>query len=170
MPSDKIINHRQYGFTVIEVAIYLALLGLLFTGAIVGAYSVMETANKNQTQSMLQKEGNFLSAKINNVIANSQNADISADQQTLTAITWGSPNLVTTLELDATQKNFIITRPANEPIPLNNSIITVQNLKFTHLTLPSGKGGIQCEFELTTRAWTGQSTTASFTIESYFRQ
>lgn len=111
MPSDKIINHRQYGFTVIEVAIYLALLGLLFTGAIVGAYSVMETANKNQTQSMLQKEGNFLSAKINNVIANSQNADISADQQTLTAITWGSPNLVTTLELDATQKISLLLAP-----------------------------------------------------------
>ncbi|MFZ3074280.1 MAG: hypothetical protein WA093_04110, partial [Minisyncoccales bacterium] len=51
-------------FTLIEVLIYLALIGLLFSGLFVSAFVVIENIGRNDTQIMVLEEGNFLLAKI----------------------------------------------------------------------------------------------------------
>ncbi|MFA6375994.1 MAG: prepilin-type N-terminal cleavage/methylation domain-containing protein [Candidatus Paceibacterota bacterium] len=53
-----------HGFTLIEVLIYLALMGLLFSGLFVSAFIIIENIGRNDTQIMVQDEGAFLMAKI----------------------------------------------------------------------------------------------------------
>lgn len=55
---------NQLGFTLIEVLIYLALIGLLFSGLFVSAFAIIENTGRNDTQIMILEEGNFLLAKI----------------------------------------------------------------------------------------------------------
>ena len=55
---------NQLGFTLIEVLIYLALFGLVFSGLFVSAFAVIENIGRNDAQIMVQEEGDFLLAKI----------------------------------------------------------------------------------------------------------
>ena len=52
------------GFTLIEVLVYLALFGLIMSGAVVSAYQMFEASGRNQTRAMIQEEGDFIVAKI----------------------------------------------------------------------------------------------------------
>ena len=56
------------GFTLIETIVYLALFSILMGGAIVAAFNIFESAGRQQTHTMLQEEGNFLIAKINEAV------------------------------------------------------------------------------------------------------
>jgi len=55
---------KHQGFTLIEVLIYLALFGILFSGLFVCAFTIIENIGRNDTQIMVLEEGDFLLAKI----------------------------------------------------------------------------------------------------------
>jgi len=55
---------KTHGFTLIEVLVYLALMGLLFSGLFVPAFMIMENIGRNDAQIMVHNEGMFLLAKI----------------------------------------------------------------------------------------------------------
>jgi prepilin-type N-terminal cleavage/methylation domain-containing protein len=96
---------NQFGFTLIEVLVYLALIGLLFSGLFVSVFAIIENVGRNDTQIMVLEEGNFLLAKIERE-ANS------------TSTVFGVQNGY--LEIDG--------------IPLNNSNTQVNNLQFASST------------------------------------
>lgn len=170
MLANKKTNQGQAGFTLIEVAIYLALFGLLFVGVIAGAYSIMETSGRNQTQATIQEEGNFLSAKIGNLVSNAKDANISADLRALTIVSWSEGNATSTIGLDAAGENLVISRSGSETVPLNNSTVKVRNFGFAKLAVPGNKGGIKCVFELAGNTPAGAVVSVPFEIESYLRQ
>jgi prepilin-type N-terminal cleavage/methylation domain-containing protein len=55
---------ERRGFTLIEVLIYLALMGLIFSGLYASACAVIANLGRSGTQFMVQEEGDFLLAKI----------------------------------------------------------------------------------------------------------
>jgi prepilin-type N-terminal cleavage/methylation domain-containing protein len=55
---------KRNGFTLVEVLVYLALFGLVFSGLLVGAFAVIGNIGRNDAQIMAQYEGNFILAKI----------------------------------------------------------------------------------------------------------
>lgn len=55
-------NNR--GFTLIEVLIYIALFSLIVSGFFVAAYAIFSGIGRYDAQSMVQMEGDFLLAKI----------------------------------------------------------------------------------------------------------
>ncbi len=55
---------QQKGFTLIEVIIYLALFSILMSGFLVASFSLVESAGKDTSRSLLQAEGEYLLAKI----------------------------------------------------------------------------------------------------------
>ncbi len=99
------INEAGRGFTLIEVVIYLALIGLLFSGLFVSAFAIIESIGRNDTQIMILEEGNFLLAKIERK-ANSTSAIFEAETRYLKI----------------------------NGIPLNNSSTRVSNLEFASST------------------------------------
>ena len=63
------------GFTLIEVIIYLALFSILIGGALVSAYSLIESNERNQTKAIVQNEGAFVLAKIDWALSGIQSVD-----------------------------------------------------------------------------------------------
>src|SRR5581483_3447430 len=53
------------GFTLIEVVVYLALFAILFGGAVLAAYNIVESSGRNQSKADIQQEGEFIIGKIN---------------------------------------------------------------------------------------------------------
>jgi prepilin-type N-terminal cleavage/methylation domain-containing protein len=67
------------GFTLIETLVYLALLGLIFTGLFAGGFAIMESFDLLKTKAFAQEEGNFLLAKIDWAMNGATGIDISVD-------------------------------------------------------------------------------------------
>jgi len=55
---------EQNGFTLVEIMIYLALFGLLFSGLFCTAMIIAQNVGRNDARIMLAQEGAFLLAKI----------------------------------------------------------------------------------------------------------
>lgn len=165
-PKKECVNA---GFTLIEVIVYLALFGILFVGAIAGAYSLMETAGKNQARVMMQEEGGFLLAKINRAVSNAKNAEISGDQKTITITPWGGASN-STIGPDAGPGKNIVYSGDNGPITLNNSSVVVSGLEFRPKFVSGEMRGIEYSFNLTVNSPDGLPVTASFNSISYFRK
>jgi Type II secretory pathway, pseudopilin PulG len=55
---------KQNGFALVEIMIYLALFGLLFSGLFCAAVIIAQNIGRNDGQIMLAQEGAFLLAKI----------------------------------------------------------------------------------------------------------
>lgn len=51
---------RSRGFSLIETLLYLALLSMLMTGGIAGAYASAESAERNREQARIEQDGSFL--------------------------------------------------------------------------------------------------------------
>ena len=163
-------SNDRAGFTLIEVIIYLALFGILFVGAVSGAYSIMETSGKNQAQSMIQEEGGFLLAKINRMVSNGKGAAISDDLKSLTVTAWGDPGATSTIGIDTTGKNMIYAAGDGDPVLLNSGNVTVSGLVFHNKFVSGEPGGVEYMFTLTANAPNGMSTKMPFSSTSYFRK
>lgn len=52
------------GFTLLECLLYIALFGIIISGAAVGMVAISESADRNATKALLEDEGSYLIAKI----------------------------------------------------------------------------------------------------------
>lgn len=59
----KIIT--KSGFTLLETIIYIALLGMIMSGALVTSYQLIDGASASDSKATIQEEGNFVLRKIN---------------------------------------------------------------------------------------------------------
>jgi prepilin-type N-terminal cleavage/methylation domain-containing protein len=51
------------GFTLIETIVYMALLGLIMTGALVSTYELISSSQKSSGKATVQEEGTFVERK-----------------------------------------------------------------------------------------------------------
>jgi prepilin-type N-terminal cleavage/methylation domain-containing protein len=68
------------GFTLIETIMYLAIFGILMSGAIVAAYSLLEGGGRNVTAIQIQEEGTFLNRKLNYVLTGATAEDLNVSE------------------------------------------------------------------------------------------
>lgn len=153
-------NKAQNGFTLIEVVIYLALFAILFSGAVVAAYSVLETSGKNHTRAMMQEEGEFMLAKINWAVSNAKTITTSPDGQTLTADDLKFSKL-------AGRSELTLSISGGAPEPLNNDATEIEGLFFTHLYNPEGASVV---FALSGNNPGGTTMVATFSTSAYLRK
>jgi hypothetical protein len=64
--------------------IYIALFSILMTGAMIGAYNLLEAGGRNVTAIGIQEEGTFINRKINWALTGASAVNASADGTTLT--------------------------------------------------------------------------------------
>ncbi len=57
-------NHTPAGFTLIGTIVYIALLGLIMTGALISAYDLIESGQKSSGKTTTQDEGTFVERKL----------------------------------------------------------------------------------------------------------
>lgn len=161
------------GFTLIEVVVYLALFGILFTGAIAGAYSILETANKNQVRAMMQEEGEFLIAKINWAVSNASSAAVPSSGVLQATV------LSDNLEFTQSGNDLVLEKNSSGiDIKLNNSAVSIgddgagnSSLFFVDLSNSgTGQKGINYGFELDAKTANGATLTSSFESTAYLRK
>lgn len=161
------------GFTLIEVVMYLALFAILFGGAVLAAYNVIEGSGKNQTRAQLQEEGDFLSGKLAWIVSGVQSVTfpaVGAQGSILTLTKYGG----TTWTVDANGANMEL-QTASGTFPLNSSAIQLApgTLRFTH-TASSGNGtnpeSITTAFTLITKSPGGADMRQDFSAVTYLRK
>mgnify|MGYP003386707486 CR=1 FL=1 len=118
---------KNRGFTLIESVIYIALLGLLITGAVVTAYELVRGASLVDAKNTANEEGVFVMRKVAWALSGAQTIS--------SPITWGSS--LTVSKYDGTTVDMRITGTAIEMRengasfePITTSNVTVSGLSF----------------------------------------
>jgi hypothetical protein len=153
---QKNILKINRGTTLIETIVYLALFVILFGGAVVAAYNLIESNGRTQTHVLLQEEGNFLVGKINWVLSGVESVQMPGTNlsgSTLKVVKY-SPSTLNPLVLTLNSGNMTLSTN-NDPNPptLNNTNVTISNLSFTQI-YTGGTNPISVKFSFTLTAKT----------------
>lgn len=123
-----------------ETIIYIALFGILMSGAVIGAYNLFEGSDHNITATRIQEEGTFLNRKINWALSGATNASVSGGGSILT-ITRPDLGAQSPLVISgtATVKTMTIARGVGTAVQLNSDRFPINNVEFTYQASVNGR-------------------------------
>lgn len=163
---------RNDGFTLIEMIVYIGLFSMIIGGAIVSAYNIFESTNRNQTKAMVAEEGIFLIGKINWALTGATAVSIPSSNKLSVTKSGISPS-DNPLVFDSSGGEMRLNRGANSPQVLNNTNITISNLVFTH-TVSSGDGiaieSVSASFTINVKTPEGLQFSEDFHTIKYIRK
>ena len=174
------MKYKNNAFTLIETLVYLALFAILMGGAVAVAYTVFESAGRNQTRETLQQEGDFLIGKIEWVLSGLQRDQITSPsldspQSSILQVTkYGSSFTINVLEncSESATTNIFLQRDSN-CLQLNNSNVQISKLVFNR-EVTSGGGinpeSVSASFTLTARTENGMLIEQKFSTTKYLRK
>ena len=125
------IKHNA-GFTLIETMLYIALFAIIIGGAIVTAYSIIESGGKNEAKFQVQEEANFLLRKINWALTGADSLSTTASPPTLT-VHKGVTTLV--FSLNVASASLQLKTNAAAPVPLSSRNVVIASLSFQPSTI-----------------------------------
>ncbi len=161
---------KMNGFTLVETVIYLALFGIMFTGAVTVAYSTAELGKRNQAVAMVQQEGDFLVAKINWVLSGAQSvmSPAAGPGEVLTVSKYDG----STVTVGISEGDMFI-QESGEPVVLNSANTKVVSLTFQRFR-ESGGGinpeRVEAAFTLSSLTENGAAVTQDFSTAVYLRK
>ena len=118
-------THRQSGFTLIETIIYIALLGLIMTGALLSAYNLIVSTQSGTAKTVVEEEGSFVERKIDWALAGA--ASVTAPHTYELAITKYDG---TTVDIKLASTTIMMQENAGAFAPITTSNVKVTNLQF----------------------------------------
>ncbi len=140
------------GFTLIETVIYIALLGILLTGALVASADLIESAGKSNAHATVQDEGSFASRKLEWALTGLTAAPAisgSSCAQTLTLTKTGAQNNPIVFQYNSATKAIEMKEGLNGPNAVTTSNVSVSCLSFTNIPATgSGPSGISASFTI----------------------
>jgi type II secretory pathway pseudopilin PulG len=121
--------HPTRAFTLIEVLIYLGLFAILMSGALVGAYQLLQGGTHTRSLTFTQAEGTFISRKINWALTGATNPVVSAGGAKLDL---DRVDLGTVLHFEATGTNLTLSGNTSlSPVILNSDEFKPSNVVFS---------------------------------------
>jgi hypothetical protein len=162
-------SNIKCGFTLLETIIYLALLTLII-GCSFGAISILISGNsRNQSEIILETEGNFVLAKINWAMTGATTTVVTSDPPTLsvTKNDFGFNPLIF-----STSSGALMLKEGGSPSATTTSDnVWLQNLTFLDISASNGRPeGVKTEFTLQTRTDNGVILSQNFEITKYLRK
>lgn len=139
-----------------ETMIYIALFGIIMSGAVVGTYNLLEGGNRNINSSRIEEEGTFINRKIGWALSKATDATVlgggtgitifrsdgvdvtfigNGTDVNLTRTVGGVPSLSIPLNSDrfkVTGVNFTFTAGTNGRPPSIAAVFMVENTQFTY--------------------------------------
>jgi len=133
----------QVGFTLIEILLYVSILGMIFGFTILAADQMISNYERLRYQRELMENQKFLTQKLiwllqNNAAINSPAAGASADSLSVNKLNFSGNPLVIGLN----GGRVWLTVGTSTPISLTNNYVTVSNVSFTHFNF-SGHDAIR---------------------------
>lgn len=126
------------GFTLLETLIYIALFGLLMSGAIVGVYNLLEGGARTTDAAAIQEEGTFLSRKISWALSGASAVAIGGGGSTL-SITRPDLGVQSPLLIAGASNAVTISRGGSVAVQLTNDRFAVTALTFVHTAASGGR-------------------------------
>jgi prepilin-type N-terminal cleavage/methylation domain-containing protein len=152
---------KNQGFTLMETVMYLALFGILMSGAIVGVYNLLEGKDRNVVSSLVQEEGVFINRKINWALTGSTTVNVSGGGSILT-ITRPDLGVQSPLIFKGTANAMTLARGTGAAVQLNSEKFPINNVVFTYQASVNGRPpSISIGFLVQNK---------SFTFRNYIRQ
>ncbi|RJQ34651.1 prepilin-type N-terminal cleavage/methylation domain-containing protein [Candidatus Parcubacteria bacterium] len=110
------------GFTLIEVIIYVALLGILLAGALTSAFALIDGNERNARAIQVREEVAFIQQKIRWALSNATSISVSADGKNLTIYRMEGEDFNVSdnpIRFYLEDGFLLIQRASREPLPLN---------------------------------------------------
>lgn len=127
---------KSWGFTLIEILIYVSIVSLLMTVLIPFAWNVIEGGTKSATEREVFSNARFLSERIKYEIRNATNINsVSSTQISLANL---NPNLNPTI-INLSGNNMQIQQGSGSATTLNSQDTKIENLTFTNFTSSDNK-------------------------------
>ncbi len=167
-------SKTQFGFTLIEVIIYLGLFTFLIVSSILAAYSLMSSSAKNQSTAMILEEGSFILGKIDWALSSASEAEVTLNGTKL-KITKFDGSVIYFI-INTASGNISIQRGLSEAQDLNNSnvSITCQNGWCFSRTIATGDGikpeKVEVGFTLNALASDGRPISHEFSTVKFIRK
>ena len=132
------MKNKKRAFTLMEMMIYVALFGVLMSGAVIGAYNLMEGGGRNVSAEGKQEEGTFINRKISWALSGATSAAVSGGGSALTVV---RPDLgaQSPLVISGADPLLTIARGGGAALPLNSERFPVHNVLFTYQASVNGK-------------------------------
>ena len=142
---------RSRGITLMELVIYLALLGLIGTAVVRFTLGVSNARNKNYAVQTVQNHGRtmleLVSARIRRATSvNTASSTFDVHPGVLTLNMAESAVHPTVIDLTEDQGRLRITEGTNAPLIVSPETLTITNLTFTNLTSTSLRENIRVVF------------------------
>lgn len=136
-------SDRSGGFTLIEILIYIAIMGVIVTGFITFSISISNTRNKTfvvqEVHSNSRTALNLISQRIRSSTGiNSASSTFGADPGVLSLSMAASFRDPTVIDLDQNDGVLRIGEATSSPVAITTDKVKITNLVFTNLT-PSGE-------------------------------
>lgn len=156
----KTISNKK-GFTLIETIIYVAIFSVIISGAIVGAYNLIEGSRRNTNIAQVEEEGTFLIRKINWALTGATNVSVTNGGATIN-ITRPDLGAQSPLVIKQTGTNMTITRGTDAEVELNNNRFHISGTNFVYTAPVSGRpASISTTFKIEEK---------TFNFRNYLRQ
>jgi prepilin-type N-terminal cleavage/methylation domain-containing protein len=127
----NIYRNKKRGFTLMETMIYIALFGVIMTGALVGTYNLLEGGRRNIDTAKIEEEGTFLNRKINWALTGASNVVVSGGGTKMT-ITRPDLGAQSPIVISQSGNNMTITRGAGSEVELQNNRFNISGTFFVY--------------------------------------
>jgi prepilin-type N-terminal cleavage/methylation domain-containing protein len=172
-PGPK--NHQQ-GYTLIELLLYVSLIGILLGAVTVFLGASLDAQVKNQSISEVEQQGSLTAEYIARTIRNADSITAPAGGTSAASLSLVVPTSSlspTVFNLAGSPGALQVKEGAASAIPLTNSKVEVSNLSFTNLTRSSTPGVIQVKFTISRVNPSGQNQydyQKTFTVSASLRK
>ncbi len=117
------------GFTMVEVLIYIALFGMLMTGAVVSAFQLLQSGQRQDLSFVSQQEGTFVARKLAWALAPASAVSVSGGNVlTITRSDLGSQS---PLVFDGSGSRMTLKRGSGAALPLTPDGILLEQVAFS---------------------------------------
>lgn len=162
------------GFTLIETVLYVALLAIFMTGALIGSYNLVTSASRTSSSALAQEEGAFVEKKLEWAMAGMTSTPTvggSGCSGTLTISKTGAPAPIK-FKLDTTANAVAVCEDsACTYLPITSS--NVAATCFSVSSIPAngtGPSGVSVTFNLKQLTQAATPRTYTYAVTHYVRQ
>ncbi|MBI3572379.1 prepilin-type N-terminal cleavage/methylation domain-containing protein [Candidatus Kaiserbacteria bacterium] len=155
------------GFTLIETIVYIGLLAVLMSAAIVATFQLIDSGAHNETAVAIQEEGTFLERKIGWALTGATSVSALSNTLTITRLASSSfPDTDNPLTISVNGTSLILQRSVYTPVALNSAAFAVTSFTAT-VDTSQMPAKVDVSFSVQTIGTPTQS--AAFTYRSYLR-
>jgi type II secretory pathway pseudopilin PulG len=157
------------GFTIIELIVYIGLLGVVLSSVVVILYQVIAGQTQSRNRSEVDGEANFLMQKITEAMNGVQTINQPAAGATSSILSVSRYNYAQNpIVFELASGTVTISRGGGSAVPLNDSYVAVTQLVFNHIPAAGGMPeGVSTTISLVSSAG-GRLTAASTTVSEVF--